>query len=172
MEIIFTNSTGLYFYSALLQANAALVAIIGLYTIFRIQSINSIIESIKSSLIAEGSSFRKEVTKFDTMNLNDKKKRVKEVFTDTTGISLAYRRWLKLELLNSDYKKSMVYPAILFGSAIILNAMLLFLSSSIHLYNSTIEIICAAIVLIYEIVLIIIISRKMIQLTLDEQENE
>ncbi len=58
MEIVFTENTSLYFYSALLQANAAIIALVGLYTIFHLQNVNSTIEIIKSSLVNENPRIR------------------------------------------------------------------------------------------------------------------
>jgi len=36
---IFSDSTCLYFFSALLQANAAILSIVGVYFIYRVQSV-------------------------------------------------------------------------------------------------------------------------------------
>lgn len=43
LEVYFEN-TGLYFYSSLLQANGAILAIVGVFFIFRIQSLQSTVE--------------------------------------------------------------------------------------------------------------------------------
>ena len=41
MDCFFSENTGLYFFSALLQANAAILAIVGVFMIFRLQSYQS-----------------------------------------------------------------------------------------------------------------------------------
>ncbi|MCI0691130.1 hypothetical protein L0337_03880 [candidate division KSB1 bacterium] len=73
--ITFSDSTGLYFYSALVQANAAILSIVGVFTIFKIQSIQSSIDLVKNILVAEGG---RRITidnlvEFDQMSLENKK---------------------------------------------------------------------------------------------------
>ncbi len=55
--MIFSESTGFYSYSSLLQANAAILSILGIFTIFRVQSFQSAIETIKNSFILSRDGF-------------------------------------------------------------------------------------------------------------------
>lgn len=78
MEIVFNDSTSLYFYSALLQANAAIIALIGLYTTFRIQSAYSSIESIKNYFLAGNQNIRDFGIEFEERTYDEKKRYLNE----------------------------------------------------------------------------------------------
>ena len=47
MENFFHPTTGLYFFSALLQANAAIFAIVGVFMIFKLEQLQSRIDACK-----------------------------------------------------------------------------------------------------------------------------
>ena len=89
---LFSNTTGLYLFSALLQANAAIIAIVGVFGIFRIQSLQSKIEYIKQVLLQPGGRHSGDgmrsisVHEFDELTIGEKE----ENFTknDATCIPL------------------------------------------------------------------------------------
>lgn len=76
----FSDNTGLYFYSAWLQANASIIAIFGVFVIYKIQAFQSSIDIIKGSLMGDLSrrvTTPDEVVTFDRMNIEDKNNYVK-----------------------------------------------------------------------------------------------
>jgi hypothetical protein len=172
MEIIFTDATGLYLYSALLQANAALLALIGLYIVFRLQSINSRIDSLKSSLFAEGTQFGGDAVRFDSMTLERKVKWIDKLGKDNSWIKLTYLRWLDLYLISKQFKRGVIIPTLLIGVAICLNALFLFRSSSLHINYPSQEICCAFVNLGYELLVVSIVSWKAILLVWKADKDE
>jgi len=170
MEIILTEYSGLYFYSALLQANAAIIALIGLYTIFRIQAAYTTIESLKSFLLAEHSGIREDALLFDSMNFKEKTEEIKK-YTANDGLSKAYRRWHGQNRLIIKNKRGIIFPTILLGVALIADSFFLFITPTLHSNSPTQELICGYINLSYEIFVIIVISWKIISLVLLEEKD-
>ena len=92
-ENFYSPSTSLYFFSALLQANAAIFSIYGVFVIFKLQSIKSSIDSFITALMQDrGRSIHTvEVIDFDGMNIDEKKNHVEEIKNDVTFFSELYR---------------------------------------------------------------------------------
>ena len=171
MEIIFTDSSGLYFYSALLQANAAIIALIGLYTIFRIQVAYTTIESLKAFLLAEHSGIRDSALRFDSMDFKEKTEQIKK-YTGDDSLSKAYRRWHNQIELISQHKRGIIFPTVLLGIALVSDSIFLFLTSSLHHSDINIEINWAIANLIYEIFLVIVISYRVIKLVTNKSSSD
>lgn len=118
MEIIFTESTALYFYSALLQANAAMIALIGLYTTFRLQSAYSNIDSAKSYFFASNETIRNFGLEFEEKSYAEKEKYIKNnPATNITNKRLHW--WFRNLQLIKELKRGVILPTILLGIALI-----------------------------------------------------
>jgi hypothetical protein len=73
---MFSESTGFYLYSSLLQANAAILSILGVFTIFRVQSIQAAIDIIKNAWIMPRGFYHPNIdvmTEFDNIRLGKKR---------------------------------------------------------------------------------------------------
>jgi len=163
MDIYFSDSTGLYFYSALLQANAAIIALIGLYTTFRIQSANSNVESFRNYFLAGNDVLRDLGFRFDEMTL---KRKQNNLSLDTsTGIEhRIFQRWYDNLILINKFKIGIILPTTLIAIALISDSIFLFLTTSLHTLDTNIEIKWAVLNLIYQIILVIVISYRVIKL--------
>jgi len=163
LEIIFTESTGLYFYSALLQANAAIIALVGLYTTFRIQSAYSNIESIKNYFLAGNQNIRDFGIEFEEKTYAEKRSYLYDMeFTNLERKQL--KRWFDNLTLINTLKRGIIVPTILLAVALISDSFFLFYSTSLHQHCPNIEITWAMVNLSYEIILVIVISFKVIKL--------
>jgi len=173
MEIYFSESTGLYFYSALLQANAAIIAVIGIYIIFQIQGAQSTITSLRSFFMVGNPNIRSMGLEFDSKTLSQKKIEVRDNDTNTPE-KLALLKWYLNEKRARDLKRKIITPTILFLIALSTDCICLFFSSTIHSVYIDREIIIASINLLYELFLLIYISSfiiKIMKFEIEESEN-
>ena len=176
---LFSANTGLYLFSALLQANAAIFAIVGVFGIFRIQSLQSKIEFFKQGLIQpKGRSNRTEmlsedIIKFDNFNLKDKTNYIEDSKTDDIFKPLL-RSWLNTETIIINFKSIIVSSMIYIGIGIIINTFFLINSNTIHKYF-TIEAVIFLLTFIYEIVLIIMLIiqiRRLLNVNPNKKKNK
>jgi hypothetical protein len=81
-SFVFSEYTGLYFYSSLIQANAAILSLLGVFIVFRIQLNKSSIENLKNFVLNLGLTRVQRLMdltlEFERMNLNTKKEFLKE----------------------------------------------------------------------------------------------
>jgi len=168
MDIIFSENTGLYLYSALLQANAAIITLVGFFSIFTIQSIHSKINTIQSSFIAIGHG--NKIRWFDGLNLKDKEIETQKMIDEDYFIS--YNRWVINLKQIKKVKYGIILPTLLLGIALISDIIFLFLSSSLHEKYPDSEIYYAFINSAYEIIIIIVISYKILSMILSKSVND
>jgi hypothetical protein len=134
----FSENTGLYLYSALLQANAAILALIGVYIIFKIQSLKSEIEIVKNYIVHNtngATAPKKYYFKFDLGNLNDKKKlwdEIKRQNLDKKDPYSKFGQWYHIESNIEFISGSVKFPSIVLAISILLNAILIIFAYSIH----------------------------------------
>lgn len=156
---LFSDFSGAYFFSACLQANASIIALIGVFWIFKIQSINSNIEIIKVSLSMErGISTNIEVdpaiiTIFETKTSNEQKEYIEKNIKDDSVKSLL-ESWMKNDIIKSEIMKSIKTPTIIISIGLFVDALFLAFSNLIHSFCTTIELIIISVALIYQFLII------------------
>ena len=156
---LFSNSTGLYLFSALLQANAAIIAIVGVFGIFRIQSLQSKIEYIKQGLLQprgrdtyDGMS-PLEVHNFEELTFEKKE----EKFTkDGVSCKLLLNSLINTEKTIINFKPMIAKSTIYLGIGILINALCLMLSNLIHKVWFA-ESLVFLFIFVYQIILVVIL---------------
>jgi len=155
----FSENTGLYLFSALLQANAAIIAIVGVFGIFKIQNLQSKIEYIKQGLLhPEGFTRMTGMTpiainEFDNSTLQKKEEILKESSKHNPQWSDLLKSWINTEKVILSFKPIITKSTIYLGLGIIINALCLILSNVIHSTLKTEELIFG-LVLTFQILLI------------------
>ena len=160
----FTENTGYYFYSSLLQANAAIISIFGVFFIYKVQSLQSSISEIFNSICSINSIAMDYARKFKLMNLDQKKDKMKDYNNENTG-SKFYRQWYENEVSLVKIKEKIVKPSILLTTAIILQSIFLLLSNDIHLQGGIYEVISFLLTIIYESYVLILLSKTIYEIT-------
>lgn len=150
---MFNENTGLYLFSALLQANAAILAIAGVFGIFKIQSINSKIDFLKNVLhyphgrhMSTGLS-PKDINSFEKKTHEEKVKQMSETKDDTIKIMLS--DWVKYEKQIMTLNPIIINSSKYLGFGIIINAIGIIFSNLIHNMNICFESIIFLIVLVF-----------------------
>ena len=147
-EFIFSDSTSLYFYSAWLQANAAMFAIVFFLIIYKLQSLSTVINNIKmgiilaSNMTIDGETMRM----FD--NLNTREEAIDNVDDDY---------WKEqLKIMSSSIEKTkniraLVRPLFyILPISLMVNAVMITLSSLIHNLGYCYEAVSFIVVLIFQ----------------------
>lgn len=132
-DSFFSVNTGFYFFSALLQANASILAITGVYAIFKIQASQGIIEVIWK-LINRGFSEAADIYKLDRL-LNDPVINEKEIesIVGKYGLETFWGKWYEVALSIYYLKQSIKLPLILLCLGILLNMVGIIFSNYLHL---------------------------------------
>ena len=156
----FTENTGYYFYSSLLQANAAIISIFGVFFIYKVQSLQSSISEIFNSICSINSMAMDYALKFKVMDLDQKKNKLKDYNNENTG-SKFYRQWYETEV----NLVKIIKPSILLTTAIILQSIFLLLSNDIHLQGSSYEFISFLLTILYESYVLILLSKTIYEIT-------
>ncbi|MDA3861042.1 MAG: hypothetical protein PF445_07425 [Melioribacteraceae bacterium] len=162
--IHFSENTSLYLYSSLLQANAAIIAIVGLFVIFKIQQMSSSIDVIKSSIMLDNGrrSTPEEVENFDRGTVQEKVNLL-EVRRNGRGSYLPlYESWLEKLKYIGRLKKKIVVPTIALTTMIILNTVALVLASHLNLYFPSIEVIVAYLITLIQIIVWVYVAKIII----------
>ncbi|MBK7379640.1 MAG: hypothetical protein IPJ03_11635 [Ignavibacteriales bacterium] len=157
----FSENTGLYFFSSLIQANAAILSIIGVFYIFRLQSIQVAISNIFNALFYENITIREGAEDFKNKSLDDKKTYVSRL-TAHDHISNSYRNWLEYEIEQNDIKERIKNPLITITVLIILQVIFLIISNGIHSLGIWSEIITYLIVGLFQIYVLVIVVKSII----------
>jgi hypothetical protein len=111
----FSTSTSLYFFSAFLQANAAILSIVGLFIIFKIQSLQSLIDIIE----------------FANSDLKEKQKKYAKISYDKYTMK-KLSEWIEKENRIIDIKDMIKIPTILLSIGIITSGIGLIFSNFLH----------------------------------------
>ena len=162
--ITFSNNTGLYLYSALLQANAAILSLIGIYFIFKIQSLKSEIEAIKNYVFHNsGSSAAKTYYfDFDLVSILDKKQIIDKLIETKQIEKDPYHKfslWLSKETDIVLIIMSVKFPSLILAISIMIDAIFLVFAYQIHLQKYPYEILSFASILLLQLFTLIIIIR-------------
>ncbi len=168
--IVFSENSGLYLFSALLQANAAILAIGGVFYIFRIQSLHGIIEFIKVTMCSAGitSSAKEKMLKFELMTTIEKNNYATLLIEKMPEdqIALGYCNWNQMVQEIERMKSAIIFATILLALGIITNMVMLSFAYHIHKYCSTSEYLFFILVIVLQILILffviygIIVSLK------------
>jgi len=154
----FSDSTGLYLFSALLQANGAIIAIIGVFGIFRIQNLYQRIDYIKQIITqpVRHISYRGmspfDVDKFEDMTVNSKEKECKNHINSKRLLE----SWILTEKKILVLKPIIINSTVWLSLGVIVNALCLIFSNPIHKIQY-VECIVFGVIFVYQIILMIII---------------
>ncbi len=172
----FSEYTALYFFSALLQANAAIIAIVGVFFIFRIQTYQSSINSIKNYLFTDKfKNFQKTIIDFYNFDRISQKEYLNKEIGKTSDLYYPFKESINIFDKMNRIKNSIQKPTILLSIGILINALGLLFSNFLHNFAFLIELIILLIFLIYEIVLIFVVVKsifKALELKNTEKKNE
>ena len=105
-SLIFDVSTGMYYYSSLIQANAAIISIFGVFYIFRLQSIQSAISEIYDSLCRINTNIQNSARSFRQMTFEQKKIKIAS-YREDNEIVFEYKKWFKYESIIDDTKTNL-----------------------------------------------------------------
>jgi hypothetical protein len=163
LEAYFEN-TGLYFYSSLLQANAAILAIVGVFFIFRIQSLQSAVEGNYLTLLMScvNDLERKFYHSFRNHSLEEK-----IIDVENGNYNEDYHKRIMQACIENiknleATKDSILFPSVILAIAILLNSFGILLSNYLHLKGSQIEIKIFSIVLLFQIYCLFIVLKGII----------
>jgi len=159
----FSENTGLYFFSALIQANAAIFSIIGVFYIFRLQSIQSAISDIFNALYNENINIREYAEQFKNKNSDDKKLFVNKLSVEDP-ISNYYKNWLEYELEQNDIKDKIKNPLITTVILIVLQIIFLIISNGIHSSGIWFESISYLLIGLFQIYVLVIVVNSIISI--------
>lgn len=157
---IFSTNTGLYFFSALLQSNAAILSVFGVFLIFRIQSYQSSIDIIHSSLLDHQTCSSTIQDIFEFIKNPDLGKKKSIASKADEYIRHYYEESLLFHEKIANIKKTIKLPTYLLGFGIILNLFSLLLSNLFNNLGLLYEIRLLLVNLIIEIIVILLILNR------------
>ena len=136
----FSENSAFYFLSSLLQGNAAILSITGVFYIFKIQSLQSSIDIIKSTLMADFGrrSWPEDILKFDKLILAEKETYLKSD-NAIKAIQSELDEWTSKERNIKNLKIEIKFPFVVLSIGIIIEAICLFTANFIHVNHSSIE---------------------------------
>lgn len=162
-HIYFSENTGLYFYSALLQANAAILSIVGVFFIFRIQQLKSEIDSIKDYVSFRfQNDARKYYHEFNLANLEEKNEIIERYKKKNYIESDPYHKlpdWYTRELELKKIIGSIKAPTIILAFSILMNTVFLLFAENFHKSSYSIEFSAFLFTLLLEIFVLIFVVK-------------
>ncbi len=162
---LISNNSELYLFSALIQANAAVVALVGIFVIYKLQAYQYEIQTIKfflSEAIRQVGSNRKILDtrlKFEDMSNKDRDERIKEF--GNSLITDYFIEWNNKLNIMTTVRKKIIAPTILLIILIMSNVIFLGYPSIINQFGKIIifiDVVFQAIVIaviVYQIISII-----------------
>ncbi|MDP8267602.1 MAG: hypothetical protein P9L97_02625 [Candidatus Tenebribacter davisii] len=164
-EDFFHETSSLYFFSALLQSNAAIFSLFGVFIIFRLQSLQSSLDLLKNTLMQDRGKIitTYSVIEFDNMSLEEKEEKI-ETFGNTTTIYFLIKSWLDKEKSIDKIKKSIKDPVISMTIVMILNLFGLIFSNYIHNVSFYLELFTNCVFVILQIHIFLLLIKSINQL--------
>jgi hypothetical protein len=159
----FSDSSSLYFYGALVQANAAILSIIGIFVVFRIQSVRSSVDAVRSVLSADPGKFTApaEIGRFDRMTLEEKHQWLtnKKARANPSPVLSHFEAWARYLDQIRAIKSSARVPVMLFGITICLFTIGIFLANYIHSVSFAVEFVSMASSVVLEVICVVVVLR-------------
>lgn len=162
--LYFSDSSSLYIYSAFLQANAAIFAVLGVFIVYRMQSHKSSIDIIKSAMYSDRGSHShpSTIAEFEALKVPEKKRKFSTMNPSDYYYKL-YETWIYHLDRNNELKKYITLPTIILTVGMILDATFLLFSSNLHYYHPSGEVIIALLLTLYHIGIWVIIAKDLIK---------
>jgi len=159
----FNENTGFYFYSALIQANAAIISIFGIFYIFKIQTIQNTIGEYYSFLTSMGSTLRDFALDFRVMSFQEKQEKISKIPAENS----AGKMYMKIVDREKDIKESKTLvqkPLLILIFATSTQSILLISSHNIHLLGWWQELLCFVIVSALEIFILCELYKRITEI--------
>lgn len=173
---LFNNFSGAYLFSACLQANASILAIFGVFWVFRIQAINSNIDSIKFALSTErgistdiGNLDPAVISIFEPKSFEERKRYI-ENEVDNPSAKALLEDWIKKDAIKSKIIGSIKLPTLIIGCALIVDSICLTWANLIHQYNGCFELSLMTLVLVIQIVTMCVVIYNIIATTNNKEK--
>jgi hypothetical protein len=130
----FSDSSALYLYSALLQANAAILSLFAIFVIFRIQSLASSIDTRKFVL---GSDLGRhvaaaDINSFEIMSIQDKKSYIDCRQGKGIPILAHFEAWVSYEEKIEHLKHTIITPCTTLAGSILFFAFAVSIANFVH----------------------------------------
>ncbi|MDP2984079.1 MAG: hypothetical protein Q8O92_12210 [Candidatus Latescibacter sp.] len=170
---LFSDSSSLYFFSALLQSNAAIISLVGIFVIFKIQSLQSKVEMIRNFLISNPNKYPhpKYVIEFDNLILEDKSKKIDNNTYIEQEHKLYFNKWVEILKKIEEIKNKIKKPTILIVSSLIAFVFCLMFASSIHKLGVVFELVILSLSTGYEIYIVVVVFRTISNLIYLKEET-
>ncbi len=156
---IFYDYTAIYLFSALLQANAAILAIVGVFGIFKIQSIQTQIDFLKNWLtfpdgrnIINGWSPR-DIFNFENKSIAEQKEQISD--TKKENIKSMLESWMNYEKKIQNIKPLIINSSLILGIGVLVDSVGIICSKLIHNSSFVLEFVILVLVLLFHIYLIL-----------------
>lgn len=117
---MFSPNTGFYFYSSLLQAQAAIFSIVGVFIVFKLQTIKSAIENYKHMLLAL-KVYPSVITDFEFADEATRKE--KYIRLGKGSEQITYLQWNESETKVKNIKDQIKTPIILLSIGMIVSTL-------------------------------------------------
>ncbi|MDP8323375.1 MAG: hypothetical protein RAO94_13605 [Candidatus Stygibacter australis] len=165
----FHETSSLYFFSALLQSNAAIFAIVGVFIVFRLQSLQSSLDMLKNTLMQNrGKTITLcSVIEFDKLNIKEKEKKINFV-DEVTTIDFLLQTWVEKEKKINMIKNSIGFPTGAIIVVLIFNIFGLVFSNFIHDKSVYLELSIQSAFIIIQIYIFLLLVKS-INLLLDNR---
>lgn len=159
IEDLFSENTGLYFYSTIVQANAAIFSILAIFYIFRRQYIDDRISSIREELTRINNAIATKTREYFYLSSEKRKEFIK---SNKGALDILDLYKNADYFLDSKYalNSRMKLPLFLLISVIIIQSILLLLASGVHSAEYLVELSFFIFTLIIEIWALLIIIKK------------
>jgi len=171
MELsLFSEYTGLYFYSALLQANAAMLSIAGIFFIFKIQLLNNSLGESKTNLIQNRLPQNKGyvVEEFCTKTQEEQREKIDNWDPNSSQDLLnGFKKIHTLVRQINKAKQKIKLPSFSILIALVLNIISLAFASYIHSTSQLFELITIVLTIIIELIVLFIIIKAILSVTFD-----
>jgi len=163
MKLRFDTSTGLYFYSSLIQANAAIISIFGVFFIFRLQSIQSSISEIYESLCRLNRTNENAARAFRQMTFEQKKQKI-DSSQGSIDILYEYKKWFMYESIINDTKTNLKKPTSILITIISIQILFLIFSNTTHNMGTAFELLCFLLLTVFEIYVLILLGKTIFRM--------
>lgn len=161
--VFFSDSTSLYIYSSFLQANSAIIAFLGIFIVYKMQSHKASIDIVKSALynFCNNIGDAQTIINFESIKSNDKRACFSAMDKKEPSHKF-YETWVHHIDRIKSLKSEITLPTIGMLIGITFSSIMLFVSSNLHAYHQSAEIVLALICISYHMLIWSYIGYKII----------
>jgi hypothetical protein len=157
----FSDSSSLYFFSALLQANAAILSLLAIFVIFRIQALSASIDTRKFVL---GSDLgvhvaASDINSFERMSLQQKKEYIERKQGKGIAILPHFEAWISYQQQIDDLKHSIITPCFALAASVLVFSVALFFASCVHALSYILELLLLVLSIALEALCLALVLR-------------